>query len=156
MTLAGNAAPATTATTDHVRSILADAVIDDRDAGVYRANRRIFTDEEIFELEMRHIFEGNWIYMAHESQIPNPNDYFTLTMGRTPVVITRDKAGELHALVNACSHRGAMLCRFKRQNKATFTCPFHGWTFSNTGKLLKVKDPKTGGYPEQFDCDGSH
>ena len=49
-----------------------------------------------------------------------------------------------------------MLCRFIRANKATFTCPFHGWTFSNTGKLLKVKDPKTGGYPEQFDCDGSH
>ena len=141
---------------DEIDAKLGDMVQDDPENGIYRARRDMFTDEDLFELEMRHIFEGNWIYMAHESQIPNPNDYFTLTMGRTPVVITRDKAGELHALVNACSHRGAMLCRFKRQNKATFTCPFHGWTFSNTGKLLKVKDPKTGGYPEQFDCDGSH
>jgi benzoate/toluate 1,2-dioxygenase subunit alpha len=49
-----------------------------------------------------------------------------------------------------------MLCRFKRNNKATFTCPFHGWTFANTGKLLKVKDPDGAGYPEQFNKDGSH
>lgn len=131
-------------------------VQDDPDNGVFRARRDMFTDRDLFELEMKHIFEGNWIYMAHESQIPNPNDYFTLYMGRQPVVITRDKTGKLHALINVCSHRGAMLCRFKRQNKATFTCPFHGWTFSNTGKLLKVKDPEGAGYPEQFNRDGSH
>jgi hypothetical protein len=49
-----------------------------------------------------------------------------------------------------------MLCRFRRANKATFTCPFHGWTFSNTGKLLKVKGPEGAGYPEQFNKHGSH
>ena len=65
--------------------------VDDAEAGIYRANRRIFTDEEIFELEMKHIFEGNWIYLAHESQVPNPGDYFTTYIGRQPVVITRDK-----------------------------------------------------------------
>ena len=73
-----------------LRDVLADAVIDDPEAGVYRANRRIFTDEEIFELEMKHIFEGNWIYLAHESQVPNPGDYLTTYIGRQPVMITRD------------------------------------------------------------------
>ncbi|UWR31909.1 benzoate 1,2-dioxygenase large subunit (plasmid) [Sulfitobacter sp. W002] len=141
---------------DEFQTRLDGAIQDDPKNGVFRCRRDIFTDEEMFELEIKHIFEGNWIYMAHESQIPNPGDYFTLTMGRTPVVITRDKEGELHALVNACSHRGAQLCRFKRRNQKTFTCPFHGWTFSNTGKLLKVKDPKGAGYPEQFNKDGSH
>ena len=61
-------------------------------------------------------------------------------MGRQPIFIARNKEGELNAFINACSHRGAMLCRFKSGNKAT--CPFHGWTFNNSGKLLKVKDPK--------------
>lgn len=131
-------------------------VQEDAEKGIYRAHRDMFTDPDIFELEMKHIFEGNWIYLAHESQIPNPNDYFTTHIGRQPIVITRDKTGQLHALINACSHRGAQICRFKRQNKATFTCPFHGWTFSNTGKLLKVKDPQGAGYPEQFNTDGSH
>ncbi|TPE48955.1 benzoate 1,2-dioxygenase large subunit [Amaricoccus solimangrovi] len=141
---------------DEIDARLDGIVEDDPARGVFRARRDMFTDPELFELEMKHIFEGNWIYLAHESQIPNPNDYFTTQMGRVPVVITRDRQGALHALVNACSHRGAMLCRFKRANKATFTCPFHGWTFSNTGRLLKVKDPNGAGYPEQFNCEGSH
>lgn len=134
-----------------------ETALDDRPAdGVFRVSRDIFTDPEIFELEMKHIFEGNWIYLAHESQIPRPTDYLTLHMGRTPVVIARDRKGELRAFINACSHRGAMLCRHKRASKATFTCPFHGWTFSNTGRLLKVKDPENAGYPEGFNTEGSH
>ncbi|MEU5403571.1 benzoate 1,2-dioxygenase large subunit [Streptomyces sp. NPDC005963] len=138
------------------RAILEDALEEDSETGVYRVRRSVFTDEELFELEMAHIFEGNWVYLAHDSQIPEPGDYFTTYIGRQPVVISRDKQGELHALVNACSHRGAMLCRRKTDNRTTFTCPFHGWTFSNTGRLLKVKDPRGAGYPEQFNTDGSH
>ena len=139
-----------------VADVLADAVIDDPDAGVFRTNRRIFTDEDVFELEMKHIFEGNWIYLAHESQVPNPGDYFTTYIGRQPVVITRDKDGDLHCLINACAHRGAMVCRRKTDNRMTLTCPFHGWTFRNDGTLLKVKDPDGAGYPDTFNVGGSH
>ena len=105
---------------------------------------------------MKYIFEGNWIYLAHESQIPNVNDYYTLTMGRQPVVIARNRNGELNAFLNTCTHRGATLCRYKKGNKSTYTCPFHGWTFNNSGKLLKVKDPENAGYPDSFNCDSSH
>ncbi|HWK46605.1 MAG TPA: benzoate 1,2-dioxygenase large subunit [Stellaceae bacterium] len=132
------------------------AVVEDEANGIYRCRRDIFTDPALFELEMKHIFEGNWIYLAHESQIPEKNDYFTTYMGRQPIFIARNKNGELNAFINACSHRGAMLCRHKRANKATYTCPFHGWTFNNSGKLLKVKDPNDAGYPATFDQDGSH
>ena len=121
----------------------------------YRIDRSVFTDEQLFELEMKYIFEGNWIYVAHESQIPNPNDYFSTYIGRQPVMITRDKNGELNAFLNTCTHRGATLCRHKKGNKSSFTCPFHGWTFSNTGKLLKVKDQnKDAGYPPDFNEGG--
>ncbi|GAB2620070.1 benzoate 1,2-dioxygenase large subunit [Kocuria arenosa] len=140
----------------HVREVLSDAVVDDRENGLIRAKREIFTDEEIFELEMKYIFEGNWVYLAHESQIANVGDYFTTYIGRTPVVITRDKEEKLNCIVNACSHRGAMLCRRKTDNRTTFTCPFHGWTFKNSGELLKVKDGRNGGYPENFNKEGSH
>lgn len=132
------------------------AVVEDKERGVYRCRRDIFTDEALYELEMKHIFEGNWVYLAHESQIPEVNDYFTTWIGRQPIVITRDKTGELNAMINACAHRGAMLCRRKHGNKGSFTCPFHGWTFSNAGKLLKVKDGKTGDYPASFNTEGSH
>jgi benzoate/toluate 1,2-dioxygenase alpha subunit len=145
-----------TITLDEVREKIDGALVHDAERGVYRNRRDAFTDPEIFELEMKYIFEGNWIYLAHESQLPNNNDYLTVYMGRQPVVISRDKNGELHALINACSHKGAMLCRRKKDNRSTFTCPFHGWTFRNTGALLKVKDPRGAGYPEQFNTEGSH
>ncbi|HBX54999.1 benzoate 1,2-dioxygenase large subunit [Pseudomonas sp. UBA2684] len=137
---------------DYLNSLLEE----DKDKGVYRCKREMFTDPRLFDLEMQHIFEGNWLYLAHESQIPEKNDYYTTTMGRQPIFIARNKDGVLNAFINACSHRGAQLCRHKRGNKASFTCPFHGWTFNNSGKLLKVKDPKDAGYPDSFNCEGSH
>lgn len=139
-------------TTEYLDSLL----VHDKENGIYRHNRESFTNEELFDLEMKYIFEANWVYLAHESQIPNINDYYTTTIGKQSVVITKDKNGELHALINSCTHKGAQLCRYKKGNKSSFTCPFHGWTFNNAGKLLKVKDARTGGYPEQFNCDGSH
>ncbi|NLA88880.1 MAG: Rieske 2Fe-2S domain-containing protein [Alcaligenaceae bacterium] len=139
-----------------VEQVLNSAMEIDEEAGIYRCRRDIFTDPDIFELEMKHIFEGNWVYLAHESQIPEVNDYFTTYIGRQPIVITRSRDNELNALINACAHRGATLCRRKRGNRGSFTCPFHGWTFNNKGKLLKVKDDKTTEYPVQFNTEGSH
>ena len=149
----------TTASVEHpsaVETLLDNALQDDKENGIYRCRRDIFTDPQLFDLEMKHIFESNWVYLAHESQIPAINDYFTTYIGRQPIVITRAKDGTLNAVINACAHRGAMLFRKKHGNKGSVTCPFHGWTFNNTGKLLKVKDEKTTEYPEQFNTDGSH
>ena len=141
---------------DQLEKKIRNAVEVDPATGKYRGDRGAFTDQDLFDLEMKHIFEGNWMFLAHESQMENPGDYFTLTLGRQPVVITRTKEGELQALLNTCTHRGATLCRKKRGNKSSFTCPFHGWTFRNDGKLLKARDQKKGGYPEQFNTEGSH
>ncbi|WP_421842197.1 Rieske 2Fe-2S domain-containing protein [Marinobacter algicola] len=142
---------------DRLETKVRDAVVDDPERGIYRCHRSIFTDPELFELEMKHIFEGDWVFLAHESQVAEAGDYFTVNMGRQPVIINRDKQGELHALINACAHRGAMLCRRKQGNKGgTFTCPFHGWSFNFAGKLLKAKDQKIGAYPDAFNKDGSH
>ena len=141
---------------DAVQTTIDTALEDDTASGTFRVGRDIFTDAALFELEMKHIFEGNWIYLAHESQIAANNDYFTTTMGRQPIFIARDRNGELNAFINACSHRGAMLCRHKRGTKTSYTCPFHGWTFGNNGKLVSVKDPRNAGYPETFNKGGSH
>lgn len=139
-----------------LRERIATAVVDDPITGQFRCRRDIFTDPALFELEMKHIFERNWVYLAHESQVAQPNDYFTTWIGRVPVVLLRAKDGALNAFVNACSHRGAKLCRRKRGNQPLLVCPFHGWSFRNDGTLLKAKDESTGAYPPTFDRDGSH
>jgi benzoate/toluate 1,2-dioxygenase alpha subunit len=139
-------------TTEYLDSLIEK----DKEKGLFRCKREMFTSKELFDLEMEHIFEGNWIYLAHESQLPKINDYYTTKIGRQPVFITRNKDNQLNCFINACAHRGATLARFKHGNKATYTCPFHGWTFNNSGKLLKIKDPSETGYPESFNCEGSH
>jgi benzoate/toluate 1,2-dioxygenase alpha subunit len=113
--------------------------------------RSMFTDAMLYELEMRHIFEGNWIYVCHESQIPRPKDFLSSWIGRQPVVVNRDAGGRLGGFVNVCAHRGATVCREKRGNRGAFTCPFHGWVYDAAGKLLSIRDEKDAGYPEGFD-----
>ncbi len=116
---------------------LLDGLLDENEAeGLFRINRRMFTDERIFGLELEHIFAGNWVYLAHESQLPKPNDFLTGHIGRQPIIITRDKEGEIGAFLNACQHRGATVELRSCGNKKLFICPFHGWSYSNTGRLV--------------------
>ncbi len=117
--------------------------------GIFRIARDMFTEPELFDLEMELIFEKNWIYACHESELARPHDFVTLRAGRQPLIVTRDGNGQLHALVNACQHRGATLVRVGKGNQSTFTCPFHAWCYKNDGRLVKVKAP--GEYPEGFD-----
>lgn len=117
--------------------------------GVFRIARDMFTEPELFDLEMELIFEKNWIYACHESEISNAHDFMTMRAGRQPMIITRDGNGQLNALINACQHRGATLTRVGKGNQSTFTCPFHAWCYKSDGRLVKVKAP--GEYPEGFD-----
>jgi nitrite reductase/ring-hydroxylating ferredoxin subunit len=117
----------------------------------FTVDRSIFTDPDIFNLEMRAIFEGNWIYLAHESQLPRPHDFYTTTIGRQPIILMRNKAGEIGGFLNACPHRGATVCLSKRVNQKVLTCPYHGWSFNTDGTLVGVKGYASGAYPESFD-----
>jgi benzoate/toluate 1,2-dioxygenase alpha subunit len=119
--------------------------------GLVRLDRRVYTDPAIFELEMERIFERVWIFLAHESQIKAPGDFLTAYIGRQPVIVNRNRAGKVGAFINACTHRGATLCRSTKGNAKAFTCPYHGWAFNTDGDLLAPKDEKTGGYPSSFD-----
>ncbi|MEL0083701.1 MAG: aromatic ring-hydroxylating dioxygenase subunit alpha, partial [Gammaproteobacteria bacterium] len=130
---------------------LRDLIIDDKDGQRFDVSRRIFQDPEVFDLEMERIFETNWVYLAHESQIPDNHDYFTTQIGRQPVVVTRGADGKVHGFINACSHRGAQITTNKRGNKPTFMCPYHGWVYDSTGACVDVNDHANGHYPESFD-----
>jgi phenylpropionate dioxygenase-like ring-hydroxylating dioxygenase large terminal subunit len=112
-----------------------------------RVHRLIYTDPAIFAAEMTHIFAGTWVYLAHESEIPNQNDFITRRMGLRPLIIVRDQEGKVRALYNRCTHRGTTLCRWDKGNTRSFQCPYHGWNFLNTGKLRGVP------WPDGYGCD---
>lgn len=103
-----------------------------------RVHSSLYTDPAIFDTEMRRIFENSWTFVGHESEIAEPGDYLTRRIGRQPVIVTRDKAGQVRVLVNRCTHRANLLCRAEAGNATVFRCPFHGWTFSNDGTVRGI------------------
>jgi phenylpropionate dioxygenase-like ring-hydroxylating dioxygenase large terminal subunit len=112
-----------------------------------RVHRLLYTDPAIFAAEMTRIFGGTWVYLAHESQIPKNDDFVTVRLGLRPLIVLRDSRGTIRALYNRCTHRGTTLCRQDRGSAKAFQCPYHGWTFLNTGKLSGVP------WPDGYACD---
>lgn len=101
-----------------------------------RVHGSLYTDPAVYEAELERIWYRTWVYVGHVSEIPEPNDYVRKTIGPQDVIMSRDKQGEVHLLLNRCTHRANLVCDAQEGNSSAFRCPYHGWTFSNTGKLL--------------------
>ena len=128
---------------------LEDLVIDNTADGLFRVNRRVFTDPSIQELERQRVFERCWIYAGHESEIPSPGDFRARQVAGRPVILARGSDGQVRALLNTCTHRGALVCWQPAGNAKSFQCPYHAWTFSNQGELIGV--PGEDAYSAAFD-----
>ncbi|KAF1023686.1 MAG: Anthranilate 1,2-dioxygenase large subunit [Paracidovorax wautersii] len=111
-----------------------------------RVHRRAYVDPQVFELEMDRIFGRAWIYVGHESQVPNAGDYFTTQVGRQPVVMTRHADGTIHVLENRCPHKGAIVCPERSGHAKRLVCWYHGWNFEADGSLAGV--PVRSGYDD--------
>lgn len=128
-----------------------DALIDDRPSeGVFRVRREVFYDPAIFDLEMRYIFEGTWLFIGLESQVAKPHDFLTTALGRQPVLVMRDGAGRLGCYLNSCRHRGALLCPLHTGNRKHHVCAYHGWAYDSAGRNVAVTEEKDGRYPACF------
>ncbi|MFI6350221.1 aromatic ring-hydroxylating dioxygenase subunit alpha [Streptomyces sp. NPDC050560] len=99
-------------------------------------SRRIFSDPEIYELEQERIFAKGWFFVGHESEIPEPGDLITRSVGTDPGILARDDEGVVRVFLNSCRHRGMRVCRTDRENTSFLRCPYHGWAYKNTGELV--------------------
>ena len=127
------------------------AMIDDRpDEMIFSVDRRLFTDAEIFELEMKHIFERTWVFVGLAAQIARPDDFVTSYIGRQPVILMRGGDGEIGCFLNTCRHRGTLLCPFKRGQRKLHVCRYHGWTYDSAGRNVTITELANGKYPAGF------
>jgi phenylpropionate dioxygenase-like ring-hydroxylating dioxygenase large terminal subunit len=92
-----------------------------------------YTDPEILRREEERIFRAAWQYVGHTGQLAAPG-YFATKVGRTPVVVTRDRDGVLRGFVNVCRHRGFALADGEG-SRETLQCPYHAWTYGLDGRL---------------------
>jgi phenylpropionate dioxygenase-like ring-hydroxylating dioxygenase large terminal subunit len=101
-------------------------------------SREIFVNNEIYQEELERVFARAWLFVGHESQIPNSGDFFVSSMGEESVILCRDRAQKVHVFLNSCRHRGMKVCRYDEGNAAVLTCPYHGWSYATDGKLVGV------------------
>ncbi|MEC7490771.1 MAG: Rieske 2Fe-2S domain-containing protein [Pseudomonadota bacterium] len=113
-----------------------------------RVHRDFYIHPEIFDLEMKNIFSRAWLFIGHASQVPNAGDYITATIARQPVIMSRDRDGNVHVMFNRCTHRGAEVCLEHSGNTKRFECPYHAWAFHTDGSFAGAPYPKR--YPEGF------
>src|SRR4051812_42774007 len=98
-------------------------------------DRRLFADPTIYDLEQERIFARCWLYLGHEAELPNPNDFVTTYMGETPVLLVRDGVGRRRAFLTLCPPRGTRVCRMDGGNARHFPCSSPAWSFANDGRL---------------------
>lgn len=97
---------------------------------------RLLHDQEIHDLEMERIFGKTWLLLGHESEIPKSGDFVTRYMGEDQVIVSRDRAGEIHVSLNVCPHRGMKVCTAEIGNAQVHRCIYHGWAFRTDGSFV--------------------
>jgi benzoate/toluate 1,2-dioxygenase alpha subunit len=109
-------------------------------------HRDVYLDPELFDLEMEQLWRTTWIYVGHDSQVPNAGDFYTTQIAREPVIMLRGSDGAVRVLPNRCAHKGTKLVSAVNGKCAggALRCPYHGWTYRLDGTLRTV--PLKGGY----------
>ena len=110
-------------------------------------HRELYKRADIFQVEMDRVFKQTWVFVAHETEVPEPGDYRTMRIGTEPVIFVRDPSGKPRVLVNRCRHRGSTICQAASGNARSFRCHYHGWTYRCDGDLIGVP------HPDRYDYD---
>ncbi|MDO8298842.1 Rieske 2Fe-2S domain-containing protein [Lacisediminimonas sp.] len=124
--------------------------------GVARVPFQVFSDQAVYQQEQEKIFRGPvWNYLCLEVEIANSGDVRTSWVGDTPIIVTRDEQGKIHAMVNRCAHKGALVSLKDRDNVPSLTCVYHAWNYKLDGTLNSAAFRNgirgKGGMPDDFD-----
>jgi phenylpropionate dioxygenase-like ring-hydroxylating dioxygenase large terminal subunit len=113
----------------------------------HEVHRDVYINEELFQLEMTHVFANTWNYVGHDSQVPNTGDYVSTTIGTQPVMMVRHTDMTVKVLFNRCPHKGVRITTEATGNTGRiFRCPYHAWCFKTDGTPHSI--PLSKGYQE--------
>jgi phenylpropionate dioxygenase-like ring-hydroxylating dioxygenase large terminal subunit len=101
-----------------------------------------YTHPDYYTLERELLFRKTWLLAAHLDEIPEPGCFQRWDITGVPVVLVHADNGDIHALINRCSHRGAPVAMDNKGKKQRLTCPYHGWSYGHDGELLAVRESR--------------
>lgn len=125
------------------------------------ADSRIYSDEEIFEEELEKIWKKLWIPVCHESELPEPYDFRTMSIAREPIIVCRDADDKIRAFLNVCPHRANLIERrpsgsykdgTQSGNPKNMTCMFHAWQFDMKGRCVNISRGEEGYQDRLWPC----
>lgn len=111
------------------------SLVEERRAG-WSLPGAFYTDPQMYDADMELIFGRQWLFAGHSCQIQNPGDFFTLTLGRDPLVLVRGDDSQPRAFYNVCRHRGTVICQQDCGQANRLVCPYHQWSYGCDGTLL--------------------
>lgn len=114
-----------------------------------RIKSTMYEDQSIFNEEMEKIFARTWVWVAHDSEVPEKGSFKLSWVGPQSVIVVRDRKGDINVLANRCRHRAATVCEVKQGKTSSFQCPYHGWGYALDGSLRALPQPEE--YGEDFD-----
>ena len=117
----------------------------------HSVHRAVYTDPDVFAAEQERIFRRAWLYVGHESQVPNPGDFLLTRLGPDEVILVRQEDRSLALLHNRCTHRGARVVTAPRGNARQLLCAYHAWSFGLDGQLTGVPLPEGYSPPLKFE-----
>ena len=110
------------------------ALLDARRPG-HSLPQGLYNDPDAFDFDLEAIYGRSWLQVGFECELPRPGSHFATTLGRWPIIVLRDRAGELRAYHNSCRHRGSQICPDGHGSSQRLVCPYHKWTYELTGEL---------------------
>ncbi len=124
------------------------------DAGVqYKMPTSSYVCPEQAKREQEEFFQNHPQLIGLSHDLPEPGSFFTMDDFGTPILATRDKDGKFHAFLNACRHRSVRVASEERGQRSVFMCPFHHWSYANTGDLISIPNEDHFGHIDKS-CNG--
>ena len=101
-------------------------------------DQAFYTNQEIYDIEVKNILFNQWIFIGHESRIPNKGDYFLFDVGKESIIVIRVD-NKINCFYNVCRHRGSHICVNKEGKINKLVCPYHSWVYDLDGELIKAR-----------------
>jgi len=102
----------------------------------------MYTDEAFVQLDQGILLANSWQLVAHISQLSKPGDHVVSEVGKNPILIVRNKTGQIKGFHNVCRHRAGPIAT-TNGNRPQLSCRYHGWTYDLDGQLTSAPEMTT-------------